>query len=76
MRCAWFLLTICLGSVAIAQTRQGPDSQIAGNEPAPIVVGQPAPDFSMTDVNGDLVRLSSLIADGKNIVLIFDRAHW
>jgi peroxiredoxin len=37
-----------------------------------IVPGEPAPNFEMTDVNGDLVRLSSF-RGGKVVLLAFLR---
>ena len=43
---------------------------------AEVVAGQPAPDFAMTGIDGEEVRLSELTAEGKNVVLMFSRAHW
>ena len=40
-----------------------------------IKVGQPAPDFSLEDVNGKTVTLSELRAK-KTIVLVFYRGYW
>jgi len=37
--------------------------------PAPPRVGEPAPDFELTDINGAAVRLSELTAQGKIVVL-------
>ena len=38
-------------------------------------VGQPAPDFSLEDVNGKTITLSEL-RDKKNVVLVFYRGYW
>ena len=37
-------------------------------------VGQPAPDFTARDAQGKDVKLSSF--RGRNVVLLFTRAHW
>ena len=39
-------------------------------------VGKPAPDFSVTGIDGKDLKLSEVTASGKNVVLIFDRASW
>lgn len=44
------------------------------NEPAPI--GQTAPDITMTGVDGKEFKLSDITSSGKNVALIFSRAHW
>ena len=36
--------------------------------------GQPAPDFSLRDQNGQPLRLSSL--RGHRVLLVFYRGHW
>lgn len=41
-----------------------------------VAVGRDAPDFSMTGIDGRSVKLSGVLAEGKNVVLLFDRAHW
>ena len=38
------------------------------------IEGQPAPDFSASNVLGKQVKLSSF--RGSNVVLVFTRAHW
>lgn len=43
---------------------------------AEVVAGQPAPDFAMTGIDGKEIRLSELTSEGKNVVLMFSRAHW
>lgn len=41
---------------------------------APPAVGDAAPDFALNDSQGRTVRLSDAL--GKNVVLVFYRAHW
>lgn len=56
---------LLLGSIAAAQ------------EPAaPLKVGMKAPDIVLTGIDGKTFRLSEIIASGKNVALMFDRAHW
>jgi hypothetical protein len=43
---------------------------------APPAIGKPAPDFTVTGIDGKQFKLSEKTASGKNIVLMFDRAHW
>lgn len=39
-------------------------------------LGKPAPDFSVTGIDGEQFKLSEKTASGKNVVLMFSRAHW
>ncbi|MGI9469863.1 MAG: hypothetical protein ACR2OA_22265 [Rubripirellula sp.] len=56
----------------------------AGQSPAPashspveeLAEGDPAPDASFVGLNAKVLRLSELTGRGKNVVLIFSRAHW
>lgn len=41
-----------------------------------VAVGKPAPDFAVTGIDGTTMKLSDLTDKGKNVVLLFDRAHW
>lgn len=48
----------------------------AAEEAAPeAAVGNKAPDFEATDVNGKTVKLSEFLGQ-RNVVLVFSRAHW
>lgn len=40
-----------------------------------IKIGQPAPDFSLEDVNGNTMTLSDFRGK-KNVVLVFYRGYW
>ncbi len=42
----------------------------------PVQIGQPAPDFTMTGIDGKEFKLSDITNSGKNVALIFSRAHW
>ena len=46
----------------------------AAEAPAAVKVGDKAPDFTLTNSSDKEVSLSDY--EGKNIVLIFSRAHW
>ena len=43
---------------------------------SPVTVGKRAPDFTVTGIDGESFRLSDRIKAGKNVALMFDRAHW
>ncbi|RMF40226.1 MAG: hypothetical protein D6753_12115 [Planctomycetota bacterium] len=42
----------------------------------PLKVGDRAPDFSVTGIDGKQFSLSDKLKSGKHLVLIFSRAHW
>ncbi len=42
----------------------------------PVAVGSSAPEITMTGVDGREFKLSEIIGTGKNVALIFSRAHW
>lgn len=49
----------------------------SGQDAVPkVAVGGAAPDFTMTGIDGKSVQLSEVLAEGKHVVLLFDRAHW
>ncbi len=49
---------------------------LADDAPLGIAIGKPAPDFTVTGIDGKQLKLSEKTASGKNIVLMFSRAHW
>ena len=59
-------LSLCAFSILHAK------AQDAAN----LSVGQRAPDFRVTDSNGKSLELSARTKAGKNVVLMFSRAHW
>ena len=63
-------LSVTVGVVyAVDSSLRGQSAQL----PA-VAVGQPLPDFTAPDENGDLFSLSSL--HGKPVLLKFFRGHW
>jgi hypothetical protein len=52
-------------------------SVACGNDAASEVqVGRAAPDFSVTGIDGKAFKLSDKTKAGKNVALMFSRAHW
>ena len=43
---------------------------------ASLAVGKPAPDFTVTGIDGKEFKLSDVTASGKHVALMFSRAHW
>ncbi len=41
-----------------------------------IKVGQAAPDFEVTGIDGKSFKLSDKTKAGKHVALMFSRAHW
>jgi cytochrome oxidase Cu insertion factor (SCO1/SenC/PrrC family) len=69
------LLILVLASLTVASFAQQPSpTQTATPQPAPpkthLKVGQPAPDFVLTDTEGKEVKLSDFKGN-KNVVLAF-----
>ena len=66
---------LLLRATASAQLgpKDGPD--LAPTDLNRIKVGQPAPDFSLEDVNGKPIALSEF-RDKKTVVLVFYRGYW
>jgi hypothetical protein len=47
------------------------------DETAKVEVGKPAPDFTVTGIDGEQFKLSDKLKAGdKNIALMFSRAQW
>jgi hypothetical protein len=49
---------------------------VAEEAKAVVAVGKPAPDITLTGIDGKLFKLSDITASGKNVALMFSRAHW
>ncbi len=56
------------GKGTVAAASQAPAKRLAE--------GDSAPDASFIGLNGKAFRLSELTDRGKNVVLVFSRAHW
>jgi hypothetical protein len=56
------------GTATVASASQSPAKALAE--------GDAAPDASFIGLNGKAFRLSELTDRGKNVVLVFSRAHW
>jgi hypothetical protein len=41
-----------------------------------VVVGKTAPDITVTGIDGKTLTLSQVTERGKNVALMFSRAHW
>lgn len=65
--------TISIGGSQTSQTAQAQNVNLASPSPAVLEVGQKAPDFRLTDVDGKVFPLKSL--SGKPVIL-FGMASW
>ena len=41
-----------------------------------VEIGKPAPDITLTGIDGKDFKLSDITGSGKNVALMFSRAHW
>ena len=48
----------------------------ADEAPVAVAVGKPAPDITVTGIDGKPFKLSEITSSGKNVALMFSRAHW
>ena len=62
-------------TTALAQLGPKDGADLSPTDLNRIKVGQPAPDFSLEDVNGKTITLSEL-RDKKTIILVFYRGYW
>ncbi len=60
---------------AFAQLGPKDGADLAPTDLERIKVGQAAPDFTLEEMNGKQITLSSF-RGGKNVVLVFYRGHW
>ena len=63
------------GTLAFAQLGPKDEANLAPTDLERIKVGQPAPDFTLEDVNGKNVSLSEFRGK-KSVVLVFYRGYW
>lgn len=64
-----------IGSPGFAQLGPKDGSGLAPTDLERVKVGQPAPDFALTNMDGKQVSLSDYRGK-KNVVLVFYRGHW
>ena len=62
------MITGCCLLLAVAVSNAA-DSQT-------VEVGSPAPDFTVTGIDGKEFKLSEVTGSGKHVALMFSRAHW
>jgi len=74
LSCTGWQLLLCLLFVVPAAT-WAQESEESATES--VVVGEPAPDFTLSSADGKEFTLSQCNSDdGKYVVAIFVRAHW
>ncbi len=62
-------LSLLLATCVLTPFANGQDKIVAE-------VGRKAPDFAATGIDGKEFKLSSRLGKDKNVILLFDRAHW
>ncbi|MGB7347511.1 MAG: hypothetical protein WBD20_25035 [Pirellulaceae bacterium] len=65
------LATLVAVDIAVAD-----DVATAGKVAKSVVIGSAAPDFTMMGIDGKEFKLSDVTKSGKNVSLMFSRAHW
>lgn len=48
----------------------------AAEDEIEVAVGKPAPDITLTGIDGEQFKLSQIFKGGKRVGLMFSRAHW
>ena len=61
----YFVILVCVLTLIVA----------TGADTARLQTGDKAPDFTATDANNNMLSLSDYRGK-KNVVLVFNRAHW
>ena len=79
MRTQFFLaaaVAICLGSTTVlAELGPNDSPDLAPTDLNRIKVGQPAPDFSLENSDGNVITLADFRGK-KTVVLVFYRGYW
>ena len=70
------LLVLSFGySPALAQLGPKDSTDLSPTDPQRVKVGQPAPDFTLEDMEGKSITLSDFRGK-KTVVLVFYRGYW
>jgi hypothetical protein len=64
------LTAACLLCLPIGLSAAEPDPETS------VTLGKPAPDFTVTGIDGKTFQLSDKTKAGKHVALMFSRAHW
>jgi cytochrome oxidase Cu insertion factor (SCO1/SenC/PrrC family) len=72
---AFTFAVLITGTTVLAQLGPKDGADLSPTDLNRIKVGQPAPDFSLEDVNGKTITLSEL-RDKKTVILVFYRGYW
>lgn len=73
--CALFFALAFGTSLVSAQVGQKDGAPLPATDPDRIKAGQPAPDFTLENYDGNNFTLSDFRGK-KNVVLVFYRGHW
>jgi len=69
-----FVFTLII-SPAFSQVTEKTADKLAATDLNRVNVGQPAPDFTLENYDGNKITLSEFRGQ-KNVVLVFYRGHW
>lgn len=79
MKKLWIIVcafaALIAGTKALAQLGPKDGVGLVATEPDRVKVSEPAPDFSLEDVNGKVITLSDYRGK-KSVILVFYRGYW
>lgn len=71
------LFVLVATRTSVAQDKEAKQDNAKSQEVEPLKVGDQAPDFAVTGIDGKKFKLSDKIGDdGKHVILLFSRANW